>query len=237
MKISVVIPALNEQGFIEKAVASLVGQSLPRRDFEIIVVDNGSTDETSALAKRAGADCVVFEPMKGLSAARARGLAQATAPIIAFLDADCLAPPNWLERILRTFAAKPHIIALGGAYDLSADSQIQRLFSVFWQRLVIPCFTAAMTVVWKPAAVLFGGNYAARRDILARIGFDANFVFYGEDTATALALAKCGTVCWDPSLTVKSSNRRYRDEGAFRLFVRYVLTWFSVYFRGKPPKF
>ena len=233
MLATVVIPALDEAGHVGKAVKSLVGQTLPRDGFEIVVIDNGSTDGTGEEAMRAGADLVVVEEKRGLGAARSRGLAVASGDIVAFLDADCQAPPDWLEGILREFESHPGLVALGGSYDLASSPRFQRLFSIAWQHVVIPAFIAAVAP-WKPAAVLFGGNWAARREALQRIGFNPDHVFHGEDTLTAFALARHGRVAWIPGLSVKSSDRRYREEGALRLFAKYLSTWLSVYIRGKP---
>ncbi len=238
MKISVVIPAHNERHFIVRAVESLVAQTLPRNEFEIIVVDNCSTDDTANLARDAGADLVVAEPIKGTNSARARGLSVAQAPIVAFLDADCSAPPDWLERILLAFKTQPHIVALGGTYDLDFDSQAMRCFFVFFQRWLIPLFIHGLTVLFrKSAAFLKGGNWAARREILSCAGIDTSIAFWGDDTDTACRLAKYGTVRWDASLAVRSSARRFRKEGTFRTQLNYAKNWFSVYFLGRPARY
>jgi len=236
-KISVIIPALNESGYIEKAIASLMCQTIERASFEIIVVDNGSVDDTAELARRSGADCVLSEPKKGTNRARARGLATATAPIVAFLDADCEAPKDWLMKIIEAFEADCKLIALGGPYNLFFKSPIKRCVANFFQLCAVPVVMSVLSFLWKPAAAMNGGNWAARRTVLNEVGIDARFSFYGDDTAVACALAKVGKVRWLPHLGVKTSLRRYETDGDFALQAKYIINWFWVYLFNRPIEF
>src|SRR6185295_19406533 len=92
--ISVIICTYNRDKFIGEALTCLAKQTLPAENFEIIVVDNRSTDNTAAIAKKFIADHqelrarYVMEPHKGLSFARNRGIAEARASIITFIDDD-----------------------------------------------------------------------------------------------------------------------------------------------------
>jgi glycosyltransferase involved in cell wall biosynthesis len=95
LKISVVIPAYNAARFMPRCLASVVAQTL--KPYEIIVVDDGSTDSTAALAAELGAK-VISQPNGGLSAARNTGIRNASGEWIALLDADDLWAPEKLER-------------------------------------------------------------------------------------------------------------------------------------------
>jgi hypothetical protein len=86
-------------------------------DFELIVVDDGSTDDSAAVAGRAGAIVVRFESPQGPAAARNRGAREASAPLIFFLDADVAVHPRTLARALARFQADPGLSALFGSYD------------------------------------------------------------------------------------------------------------------------
>ena len=96
VRVSVVIPARNAAALIGGAVRAVLGQELDG-DFEVIVVDDGSTDATSAIAREAGARVISNRAPLGPADARNAGVAAALAPLIAFTDADCVAAPGWLR--------------------------------------------------------------------------------------------------------------------------------------------
>lgn len=101
--VSVIIPALNEEKHIERLLQALQAQTVPQGRFEVLLIDNGSTDKTlekaSAfqgllpLALLSRQNCTI-------SALRNAGAASARGKVLAFLDADCIPRPNWLERSL-----------------------------------------------------------------------------------------------------------------------------------------
>jgi glycosyltransferase involved in cell wall biosynthesis len=97
--VSVVIPAYNAAGTIGRTLESIAAQDLDGA-WEVIVADDGSTDETVAIAERAGAT-VLRQDHEGPGPARNRGVAAASAPVIAFTDADCFPAPGWLREGLR----------------------------------------------------------------------------------------------------------------------------------------
>src|SRR4029077_2365310 len=97
-RVSVVVPAYNEEKNLPLALASLLNQEL--KDFELIVVDNGSTDETPVIAKKLGAR-VIGENRRGVAHARQAGFLSSKGGIIATTDADTVVPPDWLSRIVR----------------------------------------------------------------------------------------------------------------------------------------
>ena len=99
-KISVIVPAYNEEKFLARTLGTLKAQDY--RDFELIVVDNNSRDNTNKIARKF-ADKVVVEKKKGYHNATSRGAKVAKAPVIAFCDADSLYPENWLSKIMRHF--------------------------------------------------------------------------------------------------------------------------------------
>ena len=109
--VSVVIPCLNDAAALEACLASLAGQTL--QPWEIVVVDNNSTDSSAAVARRFGAR-VIPEPVPGIPAAAAAGYDAAGGGIIARCDADCVLPPDWVQRIAERFAADPELGALSG---------------------------------------------------------------------------------------------------------------------------
>ena len=102
MKVSVVIPAYNEAQFVAGCLACLGRQTLNRSEFEVLVVDNGSTDRTLDIAREAslaaGLPITILEkPQTSISAVRNFGASHAHGEVLAFLDADCLPAPEWLQ--------------------------------------------------------------------------------------------------------------------------------------------
>lgn len=94
--VSVVIPAYNEEKLLARCLTSLQNQTVVPH--EIIVVDNNSTDATAEIAETHGV-IVVKETRQGIAWARDTGFNRATGDVIARLDADCVAPPEWIEKI------------------------------------------------------------------------------------------------------------------------------------------
>ncbi len=95
--VTVIIPALNAQESLPFLLDSLQDQSYPADRRELIVVDNGSTDRTVAIARERGVSLLVEDQVKGPGAARNRGIVAARGEILAFLDADCIATPTWID--------------------------------------------------------------------------------------------------------------------------------------------
>jgi glycosyltransferase involved in cell wall biosynthesis len=118
--ISVVICTYNREKFIGKALDCLNRQSLAKEKFEILIIDNKSTDRTAGISRQFMATHpglhikYFFEASKGLSFARNRGLQEASAPIITYIDDDAEAVPGFLESVLRFMEGNPAAIGVGG---------------------------------------------------------------------------------------------------------------------------
>ena len=118
--ISVIICTYNRDKFIGEALNCLAKQTLPAGNFEIIVVDNRSTDNTASIAKKFIADHpelqarYVMEPNKGLSSARNRGIQEARASIVTYIDDDAEVTPHFLESIVSFLQANSSVVGVGG---------------------------------------------------------------------------------------------------------------------------
>jgi glycosyltransferase involved in cell wall biosynthesis len=124
VNVSIIIPALNEEKMIGRCLDSLTRLAFARSRFEVLVVDNGSRDKTLAVAESFKDRLnlkVLQQAGVRISALRNLGARAAAGDIVAFLDADCLAPADWLDRI---FALTPTDGAgvLGAHYLLPEDS-------------------------------------------------------------------------------------------------------------------
>src|SRR5689334_22582165 len=102
LKISLIICAYNEEKYLGDCLDSAIKNS-NGNFFEIIVVDNASTDNTKLIAEKRPGVRVVKEERKGLTRARQRGYEEAKGDILAYLDADTKMPKGWVERVIKEF--------------------------------------------------------------------------------------------------------------------------------------
>jgi glycosyltransferase involved in cell wall biosynthesis len=117
VKVSVVIPAYNAERTIGEAVAHSLSQTKGSLQVELIVVDDGSTDDTAAVAESAGAT-VIRQQNSGPAAARNRGWKSATGTFICFTDSDCIPAADWLENLLDGFTDS-QVGAVAGSYEIA----------------------------------------------------------------------------------------------------------------------
>lgn len=183
---SVIVPAHNARATLGACLQALLRQTLPPERYEIIVVDDGSTDGTDRVAAAFGVQ-VLRQPRKGPAAARNAGAAIARGTIVVFTDADCAPCPDWLERMLAPFA-DPTVVGVKGAYRSA-------------QRALLPRFIQAeyedkYDRLRQCDRIAFVDGYAAayRRAIfLAEGGFDPVFpVPSAEDIEFSFRLARRG---------------------------------------------
>ncbi|KIH78086.1 mycofactocin system glycosyltransferase [Geoalkalibacter ferrihydriticus] len=129
--VSVVIPVLDRADDLRKCLESLFQLNFPQERLEIIVVDDGSRDASPQVAKEFGARVVhTGGTGRGPAAARNAGVAVATGDILAFIDSDCTASPEWLNELLPDFAAA-EVAAVGGWVDgMNSDRALDRYETV-----------------------------------------------------------------------------------------------------------
>ena len=116
--VAVIVPVHNGARHLATCLAALVRQHVPPP--EIIVVDDGSTDESAAIARTFPCRLLVQE-RRGVAAARNAGGRAATGDLLLFVDADVVLPPHWLQCCLANFAAAPAVAVMQGWYDTVAD--------------------------------------------------------------------------------------------------------------------
>lgn len=235
-KISIVIPAYNEEEYLGETLDALAQQTLRRDAFEIIVVDNASSDQTSTIAYSHGADKIIHESRKGTNRARQTGLRHACGEIIAFLDADCIAPSDWLEKIYITLTKhSDSCAAVAGSYKFPCE-MTDSLFMIekMYRWIVLPAINTVMGKFFKRGGVIIGGNFASFKENLQKLnGLDTSYVFFGDDASIAKNFGKIGCIHYDPRLFVVSSTRRFEREGLLRTNWMYTKNYFKVMFKSE----
>jgi glycosyltransferase involved in cell wall biosynthesis len=184
--VAVVVPTYRRAALLPRLVAALEAQTLPIDRFEVVVVDNGSGDDTAAvladLVARSPLQVRVLEVPENDGPARARNLGwrATTAPLVAFTDDDCVPRPDWLSQLVSTAAHSPGLGVLQGATLRPSGAARSSLRSLIRETVA-------------PSPYFEGSNLTFPREVLERTGgFDERFHFGGEDTAAGWAAVEHG---------------------------------------------
>jgi len=152
--VSVVIPVRDDARALERCLELLARQSV--RPLEVVVVDNGSSDDSAEVARRAGAR-VVVEPLVGIPAAAATGYDAARGEIIARLDADSRPGPDWLELVVERMLGSPELDALTGTgrfHDLPRGARTAVSVAYLGSYYVMAHLAIARTPLWGSCMAL-----------------------------------------------------------------------------------
>jgi GT2 family glycosyltransferase len=192
-EISVIVPVRNGARVLPSLLESLTAQTLARDRFEVVVVDNGSSDDGARIARHAGAR-VVEDPHPNRARARNLGAAQARGELLAFTDADCVATPRWLEALL---GCAPGQAMVAGSVQITtgdppnAVERFERLWR-FGQE-------AWVREGWAATA-----NLCVRRQVMEAVGgLDPAYRHIGEDVDFCLRAGRMGyTIGWCPDAEI-----------------------------------
>jgi glycosyltransferase involved in cell wall biosynthesis len=184
--VSVVVPTYGRPQNLPRLVAAFEAQTLPADRFEVIIVDNGSTDDTTAtLTRLAATTSIDLRPLRievnqGPAPARNLGWQEARAPLVAFTDDDCVPRPDWLAQALTSAEATPDLGVLQGAILRPQGPYEYGPRTVYRETLT-------------PSPYFEGCNLVFPRAVLERTGgFDESYGFSGEDTAAGWAAVEDG---------------------------------------------
>jgi len=215
MKASVIVIVYNEEDNIGNCISSILKQSYPR--FELIVVDDGSTDRTGDIVKQFNDKRIVYTrhpKNKGYASARNTGLKLACGKFVFFTDADCIADKDWIRNGLRFMEHDPKLIAASGdvkgvpihkeSMSLSDGSScIRPMLSYIYY------FPSTINSVYSHAWIEKSG------------GFDERYNHGFEDTDVGLKAVKSGKVVHNPDMIVAHKAKAISLKRGLSIFRRY----------------
>ncbi len=202
LTVTVVIPVRNDAEPLARCFRALAAQTVAPD--EVVVVDNGSTDDSAAVARRAGAT-VVAEGEQGIGAAASRGYDAATGDLILRLDTDSVPSPVWIARIVQAFEEDDELGALSGPGEfLGLPWPLGRLATAGYMGIY---FTILGAIIGR--APLFGSNLAMRRTAWQAVSGEVHRHDTGvhDDLDLSLHLATRFPTRLDRSLVVRMSAR------------------------------
>lgn len=224
-RISVVIPAYNEEKYLARCLVSLQDQTFPKDQYEIVVVDNNSSDRTAEIAREHGVKVVHFAKIQGVSATRQEGIEKARADIVLFTDADITVSKDWIEKIDKIMSDE-HILCMGGSvYPRRANGMIVSLFFLYDYALRVHQVFGKM-LPW-------GSNMAVRKEALHAIGgFDLH-IPSAEDWDVSMRIQKKfgkKASIYRPDVRVLTETRKQSSPKVFFSYLRNgaVSYWYFI---------
>ena len=215
---TVIVAARNEEESIAQCLQSLIQQTYPVNKYEIIIVDDGSTDMTASIVRSfserytnirllslpIGAE----RELSRKPSAIAKGIEQAAGKIILTTDADCIAPPRWIEIMINHFENNVAFVA-----GPVAEQNCKNFFSKLEQLEFLGLITTAAGLIGSGRPIICNGaNIAYRKDaFVAAGGFGDNGIFNDDESLmNRMILRKIGKIVFAPEseaiITTRSSN-------------------------------
>jgi len=223
--VSVVVPTRNRAGYLEVTLASLAAQE-PGVPYEVIVVDDGSTDATAEVAERAGAKLLRHESSRGPNAARNTGIEASRAPLIALIDDDVRIPPGWVAALAAGAERHGWAGAIGGPIRASLEGPAPRSCG----RESAPITTLDLGPRDCETDFVWSANMAVRRGAIEQIGaFDEQIPIYGDEEEWVMRLhANGGRVAYVADAWLE--HRRAGEDARLRSLAR------AEYRRGRAAR-
>lgn len=231
--VSIVIPTLNEEGFIGDLLMEILAQEM---NYEIIVSDSGSTDRTREIVEKIAVDYpqknirFLPAPMKGVSIARNNGAAYAKADIILFLDADTRIPQNFLRNAYLEFKRRN---LDGAGFHLKPNSQLLVDKAIF--SFQHHCILNALQYTRRPGGA--GAGIIVKKTIHQEIkGFDQNLKTC-EDLNYIKKISETGRFRMIKTTNIIFNTRRFDEEGRARVWFKYMVWSFCYLLNLRLVKF
>ena len=222
ISISVVIPVYNEEKSISRCLTALKNQTFPQKDYEIIVVDNNSTDRTAQIVRKMKVK-VFPEKEQGYVFALRRGCSKSEGEIIAITDADTLVPRDWLEKIYQVFQQNPQVVYLGGK-------------AIFRPKIFL---TVLIEPIWNLGCWFLGFgpgfNLAVRKKVYHKIGGFRKEVNFDTDVDFCLRARKEGKAVFLWDNPVVTSSRHFQGQSGIIYCLKGLVNIISLALVKKAP--
>ncbi len=204
MKVSVIMIVFNEERYIKKCIDALLRQTF--LDFEIIVINNGSTDGTGEIINfynDARIKYFVENAKCGLSRLRNIGIEKSEGEYVFFTDGDCIPNKYWIEEGLKILHDGEYVGVEGKTYYESANTTISNAIVESYKGYYMTC------------------NIGYRREVLDKVNyFDPNFTCGHEDRDLAIRVLKHGKICFSEDMIVVHQLKKLSIKGLFTLAKR-----------------
>ena len=220
--ISVVVPALNEEEYITSCLESLRSQSYD--DYELIVIDGGSSDRTVERAENYADKVIVVKGLVGV--ARNIGAKKSRGEILAFIDADTIASRSWLKTISESFDENEVVGVTGPTLPRNGnavDTMCYQVSTVYLQRILL-CLGIPHIV---------GFNCAYRREPFLKVGGFDEMNVLSEDVRLSLKIKRFGKVSFIEEMVAFTSTRRIEKYGYPYMVSLYLFNSFLTLLTGR----
>lgn len=220
MKISIVIPTLNEEKYLEESLLSIQSQK-GINDYEIIIADGGSDDRTISIAKKY-ADFIIYEPHRTIAAGRQSGSLIASGDILVCANADVIYKEDWLKNLIKPFENENVVAVIGKTMPKDGDN-IDKIFSEYFLSSIVDLSTK-LNIPYADSS-----NLAVRKNAFFKIGgFKRNLVT-GEDTELIKRIRKHGKIIYAKDAIGYVSMRRVKKWGRLYFFLFHFTNFFRTY--------
>jgi glycosyltransferase involved in cell wall biosynthesis len=213
---SVIIPAFNEEKEIGPCLRAVLAQDYPAEGYEVIVVDNASTDRTAYIV-RTGFPSVILvqETRQGIAYARMAGIQAAKNEIIASTDADSLVPALWLARMAACYV-DPEVVAVGGTFYYSGEKK--------WLHKA----NDGINLTYQNGKHFPGANISFRKAAYEACGGYSPKINVGDDYDISRKLARIGRLITLKDNAVITSPRRFSSPRWLGDWVKYLINLSSI---------
>ena len=226
MKLSIIVPAYNEEKTIAKTLEGLKAQSYP--SVELIVINNNSKDKTLEIAQQYCSK-VYTETTQGYIYAVIRGAQEASGELITFCDADTVYPRDWAQKVVNCFKRNPQAVVVYGTCDTFDDGGVKG----FLNYIGYTGFLVLSRLLGLDNTS--GFNFIMKKSAYEKVGgYNPAYKKMSPDIELGKRLKKEGKIIFAPSICVSSSARRFQEGGNFKTTLMFAKAWWAM-LRGKTP--